>query len=526
MKKKLAIALCMVFILMLIGGCGQSPSQEIVPGAGANTNASDGTAKTPDVSSEPSPSGFTEPPVHIVLVHGLWDNADPENDYAKAVREEIIKAINVDVEVVGQFAPVTRHQKANLMLAAGEQIDIFDAASGSVNNWRKFKKDGVLAPLNDLLEEYGQRVKEKIDPGCWDNMEDNEGVIWALPWEQLPADKHLVIRQDWLDALGLDIPVTVSDFEIIMQAFQENFNDPGFCTGFTNAELSVFLGSFVDHNTDYYDPDTGLFTPVWVQPGYVDYLAKMQEWYQKGYLHKEIMTMQFSYYEDLVYGGRMGIARPFLDAYGFGDFQTLLQENVPEGKWTPIAPPIGLSTGKVTAAPLMNIDVMISASCKNPEAAMKFIDYTMGTDEGWLLVKYGIGGVHYNMVDESIGLVEVIGVYNHPLYAPMRLNSTGGRFVSDLESVEAQNFYNDPARYPVYTPIALGFPWDNGKISRYSDKTEAVGNERNNLYAKIIMGEAGVDEWIPMIEKYLNSGGADLYAERTRQLREAGWIPG
>ena len=95
------------------------------------------------------------------------------------------------------------------------------------------------------------------------------------------------IRQDWLDADGLDTPVTVDDLYNVLKTFQEK-NDcahPFWVAANGNSTLGSAFGITVNGDNNalggwiYQDDKIQYCVPM---DGFRDYIQLMADWYQEG----------------------------------------------------------------------------------------------------------------------------------------------------------------------------------------------------------------------------------------------------
>lgn len=511
MKRTLALLVGLLMLAAMFSGCTQTPQ----PTAAATA------APTIEATATPEPAPTEQPaPVEIVMERPIWGTDNPDSDSSKRIQAAIIKAINVKVTIVGEPNPNDQWQKPNLMLASGEQLDIFQVPPDGIKGWRKYKNDGVIIPLNDLLDKYGADLKKAVNPVTWPFLTDADGKIWALAQEGPATAVDLFIRQDWLDKAGLQIPKTWDEFENVMSVFKTQFNDPGIVPIWPQSEDCYFLGSFVDHIQDYKDAN-GQMQPFWGQPGYKDYLAKLADWYQKGYLNKEFTTITYDGATQLMWGGKVGICMNWCDSYGLPYNEDLIKANVPDAKISPLAPPSGPLPPKALGGATEAADIMITASSKNPEAAMTYMNYTSATDEGWALVKRGQEGIDYTVVDASDPnhkLVKYIGEAPVGIYRQANCLSMMGKLLTDLSGVSSEAFYTDPAKYPVQFAEMIAFVPDQTTLQPLKDALQQLDLQKNELRAKIIMGEEPVSKWDDMVKAYMDGGGTAYYAELTRQF--------
>lgn len=109
---------------------------------------------------------------------------------------------------------------------------VFTAGFGDTD-LLKFAKQGVIIPVEDLIENYMPNLKavfEKVPQ--YKNMSTaTDGHMWALPWiEQLGSEKTAIqlldnmpfINTGWLKFLNLEMPTTVDEFKAVLTAFRDN----------------------------------------------------------------------------------------------------------------------------------------------------------------------------------------------------------------------------------------------------------------------------------------------------------------
>lgn len=90
----------------------------------------------------------------------------------------------------------------------------------------KYASQGMLIPLNDLIDEYAPNLKAILDenPQYRRQITAPDGNIYALPTiNELSPTTHdkLFINKTWLDNLGLEVPATPEEFEAVLQAFKD-----------------------------------------------------------------------------------------------------------------------------------------------------------------------------------------------------------------------------------------------------------------------------------------------------------------
>ena len=110
----------------------------------------------------------------VVTLRWMYGGTEgaPDADKVFALFNEKLAEILPGVQV--EFIPVEGSaytEKWKLWMTAGEQIDI--AWLGYSLNYLEQISNGVLMPLNDLLDEYGQDIKDELPEWIWKIAESN-----------------------------------------------------------------------------------------------------------------------------------------------------------------------------------------------------------------------------------------------------------------------------------------------------------------------------------------------------------------
>lgn len=123
-------------------------------------------------------------------------------------------------------------EKRQISLASGDYpeaymltayIDQFSQA-----DLLKFGKQGVLLPLNDLIDQYAPNIKKAMekDPTLKSFVTAPDGKIYGLgSYTQCfhcSYPNKMWINTSWLKKLNLEMPKTTEDFKKVLQAFKKN----------------------------------------------------------------------------------------------------------------------------------------------------------------------------------------------------------------------------------------------------------------------------------------------------------------
>ncbi|MDP2790299.1 MAG: extracellular solute-binding protein [Rectinemataceae bacterium] len=303
-------------------------------------------------------------------------------------------------------------QSFNLMLASGDLPDMIQEREGNLyypGGPDKAVSDGVYLDLTKLIDQYAPNYKKwlaKNDDIARLTVTDT-GKRWGIYHVTdgaEPAWTGYAIRKDWLDDLGLKAPVTLDDWRTVLKAFKEKKN--------AEAPLLVFNTGVPAYNHIISAFDIGgafyqvkgkvSFGPI--QPAYRDYLALMNQWYKEGLLDPDFMGrtdpgFQFNAPINLVATGKSGL---FPIIWGRAANAYVLRGDV---KNNPAYYLQAVQAPKKTAGQQIHLNyasyevreaVAITKACKDPIAAVKYLDQMFST-EGSLIINYGAEGDSFTM---------------------------------------------------------------------------------------------------------------------------------
>ena len=141
--------------------------------------------------------------------------------------QELMDRTGVEIEFLHPAAGQDQ-EALTLMLTGGELPDIIEYP------WQEFAggpakalDDYNIIPLNDLLEENAPALTHYLDirPDVKQQAMTDDGTIFAFPFirghKDLQVSAGLVVRKDWLDDLGLEVPETIDEWETVLTAFKD-----------------------------------------------------------------------------------------------------------------------------------------------------------------------------------------------------------------------------------------------------------------------------------------------------------------
>jgi len=260
--------------------------------------------------------------------------------------------------------------------------------------------NGDFIRLNEHIDQYCPNYKNIID--TWGiayekDVKLDDGTIYSfynVALKEEGTNFGMAVREDLTKPLGIEMPVTISEWESMLTAFRDNYPDiiPLTCSPFfpVGAYRGTFAGSqFVSAYgiaNEFYQVDGEVrFGPI--QPEFKQYLELMSDWYSKGLLDPEFASRQPEFvgllYEAASYDAVWGVLR---NRFGDFDIRAVRAPVVNVGdkiKYGVVNSPIGAAT------------VITSALDHDLDVACKWFDYQY-TEEAMLLNCYGPQGANWD----------------------------------------------------------------------------------------------------------------------------------
>ena len=354
----------------------------------------------------------TEPARFVIRSNSNKENKT-ENDKVKALIEE---KSGIDFEVI-VVAENTWNEKVNVMIAGTEKFDTLNLTAGG-GVWANYASNGAIQPYTEeMLNTYLPNVMAMVPEEAWVPCKDAQGNIWALPrHETFTAGGVPSIRTDWLEKLGMEMPTTLAELEQYFEGVKTtdvNGNgDPNDEYGYIPYFQSLFSGPlhvyYLGTKGDCNDVDRFLDEDGTVKPWYMHknawaLVSKGAEWYQKGYINQDYLTMTNETANDMGATDRIGMCSGWYNM-GLQGTERLVAAN-PDStcSWAAI-PNFTDAVSGVNAwggNPVYMAEVALSATSEDPQWALKLINWIFDSQDNYMLATYGIEGDHWVLSEDG-----------------------------------------------------------------------------------------------------------------------------
>ena len=322
--------------------------------------------------------------------------------------QEMEKRTGVKTEFTLVNAEMAAEQ-FNLMVATGDYCDLMhDVDTNYVGGLDTAYEEGVIIAIDDLIDTWMPNYKTELlsDEVFLQDLTSNEGNLYQIsilhPEASLP-DYGLMIRQDWLDKLGMDRPQTYDQYYDVLTAFK---NEMGASAPMMLSNSGSFQGNFfasgygvnaslVNGSKPFYQVDGQVkFGPM--EEGYRKYLETMSKWYGEGLIYKDFYTYVDSNTmppDDLVVNNQMGLFGANIQDIPTR-YNTVVGENkdiVLAGAYDPVEKEgDALHFGQDRGASASG-GYCISTGCEDLETVARWADYIY-SPEGQILSNFGVEG--------------------------------------------------------------------------------------------------------------------------------------
>jgi putative aldouronate transport system substrate-binding protein len=528
--------------------------------AAVSANGTTETAQTDAVWQDPNPDPYSAMPFpvtfttgrHLPLEMKLPDGQTLEdNHFTRWVEENL----NVSADVVWTTSDQGSAyvDKVNILIAAD---DIPDVLTLNVENQNAFSILRTLIDnelIMDLRETWDVYASDKLkemhaiaDNAALDAV-TFDGKLYAIPGiaDIESAIPYIWVRQDWLDALGMEGPTTIQDVAEISEAFMEQ--DPD---GNGVDDTMGMLGS-----SDIITKDTNSFDWVWnafdaypgdwiegpdgrvmygsIAPEMKDALAQLNAWYEAGILDQEFALKDSGQSTEPVAANTAGV----MQGAWWSAWWPLMSsvQNDPSAEWRPYLIQGVDGEYHYRSFPISKVMVVVNRDFEYPMAVMKVLNHYEDAqliEPGWewadelrkstypdvAVGLWPINSVAAKYVDEiSRRAREVVGVMDGEL--GLDEVTTVGR------SIAEQALRYEESREKGTADWAQWLNWGFGarrmleiqphqEIPVFVGDTDTLARQRAVLadlekitFLEIIIGERPIDAFDEFVDQWLRLGG-------------------
>ncbi len=382
---------CSLVLSLLLGGCGK---QQKTAGGGSDT-------------------------VTFWVKNACSEFVSSYNDVESL--KEMQKKIGINVEYIHPSSGSVETQ-FNILMASGEFPDIieYDWANSYPGGVSKAYQDGIITKLNEHMNQlpnYSEAIKKYSD--SYVSELDGSVFLFATLKDNELSNSYYghMVREDWLEKLGIPIPETIDDWYEMLKAFKSK--DPNGNGQADEIPYTTYKGGgFFDFapawgvmkGTFHPTPD-GRFVYGSIEPAFKDFLIEMNKWYSEGLIDPEFSSIDKSVTDSNMANDIAGSTTGYIGSQ-MGNYLSARKDD-PSYKliatpWPALKQGMPQYLGtQITRLGLYGVGAAVTQKSKNLDAALKFLDYCY-SDEGTILQNWGIEGVTYEKNGENYMLTDMV----------------------------------------------------------------------------------------------------------------------
>jgi len=533
LTRALCLLISISLILVLFAGCNKDKS--------AMKNEPENTQKEAGVSDK---NGEDKDKENYILTVTIGDRFAKwsQNDM-----RDIWKVLQEKTGIKFKFECVPSDQYNNVMsirLASNEKLPDLFTPPGTQNDVSKFFNEGLLIPLEGLIEQYGTNTMKylNVHPEFKASLYTPEGkipVVYSHYKDYLNFEPYWpMVRLDFLRNVNLEIPKTIDEFYNMLVKFK---NKDANGNGDTNDEIPfsnqawqhlLRIAEFFNARVggDGFNPDDdGKIQYYFTNEKFKESLIFLNKLYREGLLDNEFTNMKT---DKLV----TKIANETVGAFvGYGHGNPTLMRTEIDDKFV-MLPVLENHDGRKVWVGSSGVGSPfgISKDCKYPDLAMKWIDEYCFNRENYIYYILGIEGKNYTIENGEYKPTE--WALNHPdkLTSEEVVKSLGGTpalsYPYDMEAWKLLFKYNvakglnhenhvsictDNQKHIVNPfPFIYAEDKDIEFINRYIND---ITTYRDEMVIKFILGEESLDNFNKYIETLNSMGVKDILPIKQKQ---------
>ena len=479
-----------------------------------------------------------------VTTFSMWCSAPPGglSVVGSPIMEYITGKTNISLELLEQNM-MTANEKFNLMVASQDYPDIISAFDESYSGGAvKGYEDDVIIDLTDLMEENAPNYMAYIqqDQQNYRDAYNDDGQMLFMNGynDNYVQARGNVIRQDLLDKLGLDTPVTYEEYHDVLEAFKNDGIEypiwmPQALQG--GALLSAGFGvsgyTLQQSGTHFFQKDGTVYSSFLTEE-YKEFLQLMAQWYSEGLMAKDfyaIVDDMGSASEPEILNGNVGVWYHMADKIG-----TYNKSSSVEGFHAVGIADAVQQEGEIShfyqnegSSKTTNKGISISVQAEDPEDILKFFDWFF-TKEGSTVANYGIEGTSFEYDAEGNPQYTDL-IANNPDYTFQQIallycwadiptivdRDRSFRATYTQDSLDAIELYGKNTDGAYEMPTRLSFT--AAESDEYASTIGDIETRADEQIVRFVIGELNFDsDWDDFVQEL-----KDMGLERCVELKQA-----
>lgn len=460
----------------------------------------------------------------------VQDNMDPHEKYVDWTESPFHTGLAKQLGVNIQFSfPPTGSDKGtftNTLLADPANLPMI-MKGYFMDDANLYLEDEVIWDLTPYIQEYAPAYYAflQTNPAYDRAMKTDNGKYYAFGFFREDGgwnDSYLgpVVRKDWLEECGLEIPKTISEFENVIRVFHEKYGAQfaaAFDVRFKSNGVAGAFGAYgcADPNGWGWFVKDNQVGFAMAQPEWRDYVSWINKLWEDGLIDQDFQTLDDTTIKAKIHNDLCGVS-----ITSMGQLNNWNKERVADGKepvWIGIPYPtsddgelscifggfgIGTHTTVITKA----------ADEETMKLCLQMLDYAY-TQEGFLYWNYGVEGESWEMGEDGVpkftALVnddpdtDPMTKYNGATWGASCIQATNLLYLKNgQDAIDANDtwFYVYPDDEEANLAVTGGWKWPTGVTFTLEESDElSILNSGLNTYvsesfASFMNGTKDIDD--------------------------------
>ncbi len=566
-QRSIALLLAATLLAMLLAGCGGSATSTEAPTSEASP-ASESTVEAPAVTPEASEAPVQEtesvfsaaeetPAEPAVTINyplegddlslsyfvsfpsNLTSYMSTYNDHPGFQALEEATGVSINFTEVGMENSATQF---SLMVASDDFTDLVGGFGDMyVGGATAAYEADLILDINEYLPDNAPDYLAAIDtnPSYQDIVYEMDGTMLAFYglylYDYTAVSNGLFIRQDWLDDLNLETPVTYDDWHDVLSAFvTEKGATAALLLPMGSESRSVYAGGYqtAGYSSDarmsagHFFQRDGVVTSSLIDENYHEYLTMLHQWYEEGLIYGDFFSNDTrDTLQPLLLDNQVGIFD------GKVDYITRFNGTDADGaiRLTGITCPVREEGDEFGFGRYMTkkSSVSITTACQSPELALQWLNY-LYTEDGILLANYGQEGVSFEY--NANGEPEFTDVILHNEDPELQFGNVTRLYLLDEVLPTIYDQTRELAAYSDAEQAAIAL-WSDTQKAIYTMPSLTLTTEQNEAFAaalvdvetyaseciiKFITGDMDLAQWDSFVDTIKGMGietCIDIYQE-------------
>jgi putative aldouronate transport system substrate-binding protein len=414
-------------------------------------------------------------------------------------------------------------EKLNAALASGTLADMVNMYPIDSTTVRQALTSGQFWDVEEYLDEFPNL--SQIDPQTLESARI-DGELYGVPFQKIKARYGVVVRQDWLDNLGLEVPHTTEDLAEVAHAFTHDDpdgNGKNDTTGFIDREESFRVGfrsltGYFGAGSQFEVTEEGQVVPAFTTDAFKEAMEWYRGVYEDGAVNQEFVTLQKSNQQDAIAQDKGGIVVTGL--FEAKNYMALAQNADPDSpmEWALVN---DITYGDVPRRILTDTTGGMGGWLAFPKSEVKdeaelkkvlgFVDKLID-EEAYGLMTNGIEGTHYEL--DGDGVVTII---DQPAWEQQVQPYAASRPSEKVVTYNSSTPYVNEANEKMVEneDYVVTNPAQSLTSETFNRQWSTIEQQVNDAYNQYITGQIEMADYDAVIESLRGQGLDQIIEEYT-----------